>query len=85
MAEMVLKTPLKGKDDDLYGPGLLKMRLNNEIIPRIMETGRSMSSLREFKPDKLIATNRTGRSNNGNVGGNDTNRSLEKMANKPND
>jgi hypothetical protein len=76
MAEMVLKTPIKGKNDDLYGPGLLKMRLNNEIIPRIMETGRSMSSLKEFKPEKLVVTNRTNRSNNSNVEGNDTNRSL---------
>jgi hypothetical protein len=76
MAEMVLKTPIKGKNDDLYGPGLLKMRLNNEIIPRIMETGRSMSCLKEFKPEKLVVTNRTNRSNNSNVEGNDTNRSL---------
>lgn len=43
---MTLKTPLKNKDDDLYGANILKMRLNNEIIPRIMETGRSMSSLK---------------------------------------
>jgi len=46
MAKMILKTPLKNKNDDPYAPNILKMRLNKKIIPRIMETGRSMSSLK---------------------------------------
>ncbi len=43
---MIVKTPLNNINEDIYAPHVLKNRLNNDMIPRNMETGRSMSSLR---------------------------------------
>ena len=61
-----MKTPLN-QDDDIYSPNILRKRLNNETnalkMENIkMESNRSMSFLKQFKPEKLITTNRTGRS-----------------------
>ena len=57
-----LKTPIY-QNNDLYSPNALRKKLNNEVIPIKMETNRSISSLKDFKPDKIVVTNRTGRSN----------------------
>ncbi len=52
-------------NNSIYSPNALRKKLNNEVvIPIKMETNRSISSLKEFKPDKLVVTNRTGRSIN---------------------
>lgn len=69
-----LKKPINDRNS-IYSPNALRKKLNNEvIIPIKMETNRSISSLKEFKPDKLVVTNRTGRTNNNDPS--DTKRSL---------
>lgn len=44
---------MKGYDEDLYGNNRLKKRLEGQTINAGPETGRSISSLKSFKPDKL--------------------------------
>ena len=61
-----IKTPLnKKQDDDIYSPNFLKKRLDSGISPLKMqnikmESNRSTNYLKQFKPEKIITTNRTG-------------------------
>lgn len=57
-----IKIPFN-RDDGLYSPNLLRRKLNNEITPIGISINRSMSSFKQFQPDKINTTNRTGRSN----------------------
>ena len=43
---MFMRTPMNNSNEDIYAPHVLKQKLNSNMIPRNMETGRSMSSLR---------------------------------------
>ncbi len=56
------KTPLK-QDDDIYGQSALRKRLNGNTIPMKQETNRSMSSLKDFRPEKMNLLSSTARSN----------------------
>jgi len=60
------KKPLQANGDDIYGPSALRRRLNGDTIPmnNKQESSRSISSLKSFRPDKMI-TNRTDRTNKG--------------------
>lgn len=57
-----LKAPIHDKRN-IYGDGILKQKLNEEQKSSArQDTRRSMASIRDFRPDRLQATNRTGRS-----------------------
>ena len=61
-----LKRPINSKDNDVYGAGILKQKLNEQYRPLTqLYTGRSMASLKDFKPDRMNNTNRTAKSNEG--------------------
>jgi len=72
------KKPLQANEEDIYGPSALRKRLNGDVIPmnNKQESSRSISSLKSFRPDKMITTNRTDRSNNGKL--NDKNNEITK-------
>lgn len=53
-----IKEPL-GVNNDIYGLSVLRRRLNGEVIPMKMESNRSISSLKQFQPDKINTTNRS--------------------------
>jgi hypothetical protein len=65
----MMKSPLNPhQGNEIYSGNSMKSRLFNDISPLKtesikMETNKSMSFLKEFKPDKLITTSRTGRPN----------------------
>jgi len=46
MADMFMRAPINHSYEDIYSPQIHNNRPINNMIPRNMETGRSMSSLR---------------------------------------